>query len=510
MRFCPKYKKYQSLTKTMKMTSAFAISNKKCYTEKAMGRKGEYTLKNRKKLLALMLGMSLAVTFPVQAAGVDASSDISVKKDIQPTETQDTATGDTGADTDPDQKGDASWGGQDKITSETEAQTEQSETRQTENAPTDPEVIMDKKMPETEMPEINSETVITEKETEGTQSEAAEKIGQKLDSRFKELEIMPEELKPSFRFETVDKVYAVAKKDIRIYTEKNPDSKVAGTLEEGGLCYVLEAGETWYYVESGEVRGFVKKKYLLTGKTAKKQVKDRKKAEMPLTEAKSSLDPSENPAYTYTKTTVRETLVKRVYGIAAENELNIREEKTTDARVVGVIPADGLCCILADKDEEWCYVESGNVRGFVKSELLLTGNEAKKIVRASGRKNMQLAQEKIVPEDNKALYYTITSTEKAYAEKGKYLGKFKLTAYCACPICCGAYANGITASGTVPVQGQTVAMYGVPFGTKLVVGDTVYTVEDRGTPYGHIDIYMVNHEDAAAFGVQEAEVYLAK
>ena len=45
---------------------------------------------------------------------------------------------------------------------------------------------------------------------------------------------------------------------------------------------------------------------------------------------------------------------------------------------------------------------------------------------------------------------------------------------------------------------------------QLVVGDTVYTVEDRGTPYGHIDIYMVNHEDAAAFGVQEAEVYLAK
>ena len=126
MRFCPKYKKYQSLTKTMKMTSAFAISNKKCYTEKAMGRKGEYTLKNRKKLLALMLGMSLAVTFPVQAAGVDASSDISVKKDIQPTETQDTPTGDTGADTDPDQNGDASWGGQDKITSETEAQTEHS------------------------------------------------------------------------------------------------------------------------------------------------------------------------------------------------------------------------------------------------------------------------------------------------------------------------------------------------------------------------------------------------
>ena len=95
-------------------------------------------------------------------------------------------------------------------------------------------------------------------------------------------------------------------------------------------------------------------------------------------------------------------------------------------------------------------------------------------------------------------------------EYGSYLGKFKLTAYCACQICCGEFANGITASGTVPIQGQTVAMYGVPFGTKLIVDDVVYTVEDRGTPYGHIDIYMVDHEAAAAFGTREADVYLGK
>ena len=57
----------------------------------------------------------------------------------------------------------------------------------------------------------------------------------------------------------------------------------------------------------------------------------------------------------------------------------------------------------------------------------------------------------------------------------------------------------------VPVQGQTVAMYGVPFGTKLIVDDVVYTVEDRGTPYGHIDIYMVDHEAAAAL-VQEKQM----
>ena len=51
-------------------------------------------------------------------------------------------------------------------------------------------------------------------------------------------------------------------------------------------------------------------------------------------------------------------------------------------------------------------------------------------------------------------------------------------------------------------------MGGVEFGTKLVINGEVYTVEDRGTPYGHVDIYMVHHGEAAVFGKQAAEVYL--
>ena len=52
-------------------------------------------------------------------------------------------------------------------------------------------------------------------------------------------------------------------------------------------------------------------------------------------------------------------------------------------------------------------------------------------------------------------------------------------------------------------------MAGVPFGTKLVIGGLIYTVEDRGTPYGHVDIYMNSHTDATNFGVQYADVYLS-
>ena len=90
--------------------------------------------------------------------------------------------------------------------------------------------------------------------------------------------------------------------------------------------------------------------------------------------------------------------------------------------------------------------------------------------------------------------------------KGKYLGNFRLTAYCACASCCGV-STGITASGTVATQGRTVAMYGVPFGTKLLINGTVYTVEDRGTAYGHVDIFFNSHEDALRFGSQRADVY---
>lgn len=92
-------------------------------------------------------------------------------------------------------------------------------------------------------------------------------------------------------------------------------------------------------------------------------------------------------------------------------------------------------------------------------------------------------------------------------QENEYLGNFKLTAYCACNNCCGAYANGITASGTTPVQGRTVAMYGVPFGTQLLINEQVYTVEDRGTAYGHVDVYFNNHSEALQFGLQYADVY---
>ena len=99
-----------------------------------------------------------------------------------------------------------------------------------------------------------------------------------------------------------------------------------------------------------------------------------------------------------------------------------------------------------------------------------------------------------------------SSSESTNSGQGKYLGNFTLTAYCNCAQCCGTAGN-LTASGTVPTAGRTVAMAGVPFGTQLLINGNVYTVEDLGTPYGHVDIFFDNHSDALSFGLQSAEVY---
>lgn len=100
-----------------------------------------------------------------------------------------------------------------------------------------------------------------------------------------------------------------------------------------------------------------------------------------------------------------------------------------------------------------------------------------------------------------------TAGDRLESASGKYLGNFKLTAYCNCAVCCGRWAGGPTASGKMPVQDRTIATGVLPFGTKLNIGGKIYTVEDRGTPYGHIDIYMERHADAEEFGVRYADVY---
>lgn len=98
---------------------------------------------------------------------------------------------------------------------------------------------------------------------------------------------------------------------------------------------------------------------------------------------------------------------------------------------------------------------------------------------------------------------------------GKSLGKFVITAYCTCKICCGIYSgNNRTASGTVPTSNRTIAVDTdvIPFGTRVVINGQIYVAEDRGGAIKgkRIDMFYMTHKEALRWGKRTFEVYLAE
>ncbi len=91
------------------------------------------------------------------------------------------------------------------------------------------------------------------------------------------------------------------------------------------------------------------------------------------------------------------------------------------------------------------------------------------------------------------------------------------TAYCVCAVCCGR-EGGLTASGTIPRVGVTVAApRSVPFGTVVLVevpgiGKLRRRVEDRTARRhdGVWDVLVASHAEAKRFGRRNVTVRILK
>lgn len=234
-------------------------------------------------------------------------------------------------------------------------------------------------------------------------------------------------LEEDFRFWTVSRVYGFAKEKLKIYEETDKKSKKVGELQKSGLLYILKTEKDgWYYVESGDVRGFVKKDKVYTGDKAQEMLKNFQTQAKALADrrgkeytgisslsgvAKALVDPSENEAYTYYRATVRQTVVDKVYAMS-NDKVNVRDSQSEKGKVVGRMKKGALCYVIADQDQDWVYIESGKVRGFVKKEYLQIAdakNQLEKEITDKGEKEYATAMTSVDPEKNKALYYTLTS-----------------------------------------------------------------------------------------------------
>ena len=111
---------------------------------------------------------------------------------------------------------------------------------------------------------------------------------------------------------------------------------------------------------------------------------------------------------------------------------------------------------------------------------------------------------------------TVTETVTRTVRVGESLGSVVTSGYCNCPICCGQWSGGPTASGVYPTANHTIAVDAynpfLPMGTHVIMNGTEYVVEDTGNfaRYGvQFDVYYDNHAIAQNHGHQTWEAYLA-
>ena len=228
-----------------------------------------------------------------------------------------------------------------------------------------------------------------------------------------------------FRFWTVARKYAFSNEKINIYEEMTEEARSVGTLAKKGVCYILKEEEDgWLYVESGAVRGFVKAEDVVTGEEAQKILERYQKEARSLAArfneeykgiegvaptAKETVPYRENKAFLYLRATVNQTVVDKEYALTTASLLNIREDKNTESRIIGTLEENSLCYVLEDAEEDWVYIESGDVRGFVAKEYLNMEETVQEEVTEKGEDTYTLAKEEIAPEENEACYYTLTS-----------------------------------------------------------------------------------------------------
>lgn len=154
---------------------------------------------------------------------------------------------------------------------------------------------------------------------------------------------------------------------------------------------------------------------------------------------------------------------------------------------------------------------------FISNSYRLTVDDSIRTIQVSSQKEEQVISSTMTSQITKEASNVTRETEKEasviyQAGLTKSLGAFKMTAYCPCSKCCGKWAGGITSTGVIAQAKHTIAVDPsvIPYGSKVIINDQVYTAEDCGGAIkgNHIDIYFDTHEEASSFGVQCAEVFL--
>ena len=129
---------------------------------------------------------------------------------------------------------------------------------------------------------------------------------------------------------------------------------------------------------------------------------------------------------TYTQTTTKDVLADKDSALVL-TKAEVLEYPKENSRAVGEVKSGSLVYILAEPQDErdWYFVESGDVRGFIRKSDLFSGGSVASILQDSGNEN--LATELISPEDNRSLYFSLSSVKPAASSMGEEIAEYATT-----------------------------------------------------------------------------------
>ena len=208
-------------------------------------------------------------------------------------------------------------------------------------------------------------------EQENNQQEAEQKMTNEELLKKQQIVKLPE-YEEDFRFWTVARKYAFAKSKTSI-REAIPE-EISGASDTDQTESDLEAAKAdakKLFPQKTSKKKTKKKASLKKEKTVKKvqfntfsAIKNKKK----ISDKKTSVAAKD--------TTTFDTDAAKALQDDTLNASLASQQMTEKVRSVGEISQDGLLYILKEEKNGWLYVESGNVRGFVKESDLYTGDAA--------------------------------------------------------------------------------------------------------------------------------------
>lgn len=412
----------------------------------------------------------------------------------------------------------------------------------------------------TETIEKATEEVTTEEQntTAVTESVIVEKVRTELDNTITEVVsgVTPieEEKQEEAKGEFANKCIANVDDTLNIRKDPSAEAEFVGQMNNGAIAIVQGSEGEWTKIKSGDVEGYVLTEYVLTGANAEEFAKDyvtlrgtvledgvniraekstdaeiltvmdkddtvtvlenpnkeEVAEEEMLTETTDEVELSTEEITTVPATTEAVTTEAAKQEVVTEEEINwipvMLEDGQTGYVSADFIEIDELYEIAVSAEELQRRVEEEAARKLAEEEA---ARQAAAAAAAQSASQSSTQSSNTSNTNNNNSYEGATTDPVTTTESGDYVGTFTITAYCGCSKC-GTGSNR-TASGTTPTEGRTIAADTsiLPFGTQVVIGGVVYTVEDSGSGVrgNHIDIFFATHSRALAFGRKTMKVY---